>query len=319
MSIVRDVDDLSTVELCMSKLFKLKEWLTLEEAVGYISTVLGEPITLADVYRLALDGHLRLSTLFVNGAKAKRVRLLRTEDVRYKEFVPKIPDFPKGKCFRIPQNVDRQISKDYWIQNVEPDLLSMRGVWDLAMIGAERAEIANRYYQLTSNQTVKIPMLIGHYLEKDGDTYQLQVKQASHPESLEDNEPTSTNTMQDNEVMSLQEVRLKMKPRGLPQYAAASNLSDYEHTLVLRTSEINRFIRALEDVPTPNKSSESNAKNSRLCLMAALLSELDYDWNQRGVSTSLVAMTELHGTPLGYDTIRQILKEIDSAVDSRRK
>ena len=33
----------------MSKLFKLKEWLTLEEAANHISNVLGEPVTLADI------------------------------------------------------------------------------------------------------------------------------------------------------------------------------------------------------------------------------------------------------------------------------
>ena len=38
----------------MSKLLKLKEWLTLDEAVNHFSNVLGEPITLADLYRLAL-------------------------------------------------------------------------------------------------------------------------------------------------------------------------------------------------------------------------------------------------------------------------
>ena len=36
----------------MSKLLKLKEWLTLDEAANHISNVLGEPVTLADIYRL---------------------------------------------------------------------------------------------------------------------------------------------------------------------------------------------------------------------------------------------------------------------------
>jgi hypothetical protein len=42
----------------MNKLFKLKEWLTLKQAIGYISVVLDEPVTEADIYRLALDDHL---------------------------------------------------------------------------------------------------------------------------------------------------------------------------------------------------------------------------------------------------------------------
>lgn len=303
----------------MSNFFKLKEWLTLDEAVNHFSNVLGEPITLADVYRLALDGHIKLSAQFINGAKAKRVRLVKSEDVLYKQAKPNVPDFPKGKCFNVPQNVEMQISKDYWIEKLEPDLISIDGVWDLAMIGAERADIANRYHQETSEHTVKVPMFTGHYLQKDGKTYQLQVRQERRPESSENIDSITSNNIKDNEVMSLQEMRLRMKPRQLPQYEVASKLSDYGHVLVLRTSEVNTFIKSLEETPVQNKSSETHSKNSRLCLLATLLSELGYDWNQRGISTSLVAMTELHGTPLGSDTVRQILKEIDTAVEARKK
>lgn len=303
----------------MSKLLKLKEWLTLDEAVNHFSNVLGEPITLADLYRLALDGHLRVSALFFNGAKARRVKLVKSEDVVYKKIVPNIPAFPKGKFFRIPQHVEMQISKDYWIQKPEPDVVSIAGVWDLAMIGAERADITNRYYQETSNRTVKVPISTGHYLQKDGKTYQLQVKQERLQESAENIPPIESDTNNENEVLTLQEMRLRMKPYSPPQYVATSKLSDFDHILVLRTTEISRFIQSLEEPPVQNKSSETHSKNSRLCLIATLLSELDFDWNQRGISTSLVAMTELHGTPLGSDTVRQILKEIATAVDARKK
>ena len=47
----------------MSKLFKLSEWLTLDDAAKHLSTALGEPVKVADVYRLALDGHLTLYQL----------------------------------------------------------------------------------------------------------------------------------------------------------------------------------------------------------------------------------------------------------------
>jgi hypothetical protein len=55
-----------------SKLFKLKEWLTVPDAAKYLSTIFGEEVSEADVLRLALDRHLKLSVNFVNHADAIR-------------------------------------------------------------------------------------------------------------------------------------------------------------------------------------------------------------------------------------------------------
>ncbi len=55
-----------------SKLFKLKKWLTIPETADHLSIVFGENVKEADVLRLALDGHLRLSVNFVNHANARR-------------------------------------------------------------------------------------------------------------------------------------------------------------------------------------------------------------------------------------------------------
>ena len=304
----------------ISKLFKLKEWLTLDEAVNHISNVLGEPISQCDIYKLALDGHLKLSIMFMNGAKAKRVRLVKTEDVEYIKFIPKIPNFPNGRCFHVPQNVGIQISKDYWIHKVELEMIHIGGIWDLAMIGAEQADIANRYHKETSGCTVKIPSLIGHYLQRNGEFYQLQVRQEPVLESIKHNYHTVHNAQEENEEPNLQDIRLKLKrPYRPPQYMMASKLHDCDHTLVLRTSEINRFIQSLEDTPIQNKVLTTNEKNSLLVLIAALCKQVSTDWNQRGLSASLVAMTDLIGAPLSDETIRKILKQIDSAIDSRSK
>jgi len=45
----------------MSKLFTLKQWVTLADAARYLSVSFGEHVTEADVIQLALDGHLRVS------------------------------------------------------------------------------------------------------------------------------------------------------------------------------------------------------------------------------------------------------------------
>jgi len=67
-----NADNYKTPNPVKSKLLKLKEWLTVPEAAKYLSTIFGEEVNEADVLRLALDRHLKLSVLFVNHAHAMR-------------------------------------------------------------------------------------------------------------------------------------------------------------------------------------------------------------------------------------------------------
>lgn len=55
----------------MTKLFKLKKWLTVPDAARHLSIVFGEEVREADLLRLALDGHLKLRVNFVNHARAR--------------------------------------------------------------------------------------------------------------------------------------------------------------------------------------------------------------------------------------------------------
>jgi hypothetical protein len=53
----------------MSKLLKLKDWLTLDDAAKHLSIMFEEVVTKADVLRLACDGRLTLSVNMLNGSK----------------------------------------------------------------------------------------------------------------------------------------------------------------------------------------------------------------------------------------------------------
>ncbi len=66
----------------MTKLFKLKEWLTVADAAGHLTIAFGEPVTNADVLRLALDGRLRISVHFVNRAYLPRGTVVGIEEGR---------------------------------------------------------------------------------------------------------------------------------------------------------------------------------------------------------------------------------------------
>jgi len=55
----------------VSKLFKFKEWLTIPDAAKHLSHFFGEKISEADVLRLGIDGHLKLSVHFSKPIIAK--------------------------------------------------------------------------------------------------------------------------------------------------------------------------------------------------------------------------------------------------------
>ncbi len=319
----------------MNKLLNLKKWLSLDEAAEHLSNVLGEPATVADLYRFALDGHLMLSVDLVNHAQARIGTWLKTEQVEfdlieYDSISGEKLDVP----FSIPINYEIRVSKDDWIK-LEKPVVSIKGVWDLTMNGAEHLDIEHCYQQLTSGLEVTLMTLDGAFLQQGDIVCQLQqdfdnneFQKGSKAQQKDMELYIATNDINDDEINML---RNKFKTdreeylngrRDKPKednYYPAGGLGDVDHVLVIRTKEITRFIQSLEDTPVSDKPLTSKERNSLLVLIGALCKEVDIAPNKRGVTASLVAMTEVLGAPLSDDTIRKILSQIEDAVSLRNK
>jgi hypothetical protein len=313
----------------LSKLFKLKEWLTLNEAASHLSVVLGEPVALSDLYRLTLDGHITLSANFVNRAKARIGRFVKTQDIEF--FLIEYDCFSGEKLdkpYYSRVNQDIRVSEDNWIQ-LDSDVVSIQGLWDLTMIGAEANDIEHYYQQLTSGIDVKLICLEGVCLRQGDVICQLQYTFAipgskAHKEKIE--KFISNNELSDDEVDRLRseyEVKRKkyldgkMESEREPIYFPSSSLDDHDYVLVVRTKEITRFIQSLEDTPPKEKPLTSKERNSLLLLIGALCKQLDIDPNKRGITPALVKMTQLNGASLEKDKILDILKQIGPAMESR--
>jgi hypothetical protein len=63
----------------------------------------------------------------------------------------------------------------------------------------------------------------------------------------------------------------------------------------------------------------SKERNTLLILIAALCREAKVDYKQRGISAAIQKMTEEIGAPVSDDTINRVLKQIDSALESRSR
>lgn len=319
----------------MSKLFKLKEWLTLEEAANHISTVLGEPVILVDIYRLALDTHLKLSANFVNGAQARTGKFVKTEDIEFREVENNLFTGEKlEKPYSTPLNNETYVSGDDWV-SLNSEVVSIRGLWDLTMIGSEAIDIEFYYHQETSGLEVDLTCLEGTLLRQGDIICQLQsdfddneYQQGSKAAKQKLEQYISSNKLTDDEIKKLRDdyqaerkkyLGGKREFERVPSYYPSGGLDEHDYVLVVKTKEVTRFIQSLEDTPPEAKPLTSKERNSLLVLIGALCKQVDIDPNQRGVTSSLVAMTELIGAPLTDDTIRKILNQIESAIDSRSK
>ncbi|MDD5268030.1 MAG: hypothetical protein PHO08_13030 [Methylococcales bacterium] len=165
-----------------SKLLNFKPWLTVPEAAKHLSGICGEEVTEADILRLALDGHLKMSVNFVNKAHARPGQVVGYEAVKWGELPAKwvdklisnynLPAEGKGKpIFYI---TSLQIDDDNYL-NLEEKVVVIEGVWDLPMIGNERIDIEHRYQIMTGGPPVELIGLDGPLVEgSNGVVCQLQ-------------------------------------------------------------------------------------------------------------------------------------------------
>ena len=159
----------------LSKLFKLKIWLTVQEASKHLSIIFDEEIKEDTVLRLALDGHLKLSVNFTNSVNAKCGKFIPYG----KDDLPiKVPQFELGTrengksfCYIKAIHIDNQ---KYLV--LEPDIKTISGIFDLPMIAGEKIFIKNKYQELIDAPPVRtISPLLGSLVEeKNGGIYQLQ-------------------------------------------------------------------------------------------------------------------------------------------------
>lgn len=318
--------------MAMTKLLKLKKWLTLDEAVNHISSVLGEPVKVADLYRFALDGHLILSADFVNGVRVRKGQWVNFKDVEL-ELITPLVDTGDGRLIGIPKNGEFIVDSERCIR-FEKYITTVDGIWDLAMIGSERLDIEHNYQHLVSGPDVTNVCLGGAFIQKDNVVCQVQ-------ESVDENEYMegskawirkiedylANKKIKKKIAKSMRErcsserekfiENKKNRPAIENYYEADLDVDDF--IIVIRTNEVTRFIQTLEQTSVNEKPLSATERNTLLVLIGAMCKELKIDPNQRGVAGSLVAMTENLGASLSDDTIRSILKQIEDAVSSRSK
>jgi len=132
----------------LKKLLKLKDWLTVPDAARHLSVLFDEDVTEADVLRFALDGRLVLSIDFVDFAAAQLGKIIPLADAKTKTV-----QTTDGKSCGLINGI-RQVDGN--VVSFDGNFRFIKGVWDLAMCGAERIEIERKYRLLTDGPTVSL-------------------------------------------------------------------------------------------------------------------------------------------------------------------
>lgn len=331
-----------------SKIFKLKKWLTLPDAAKHLSNICNEEITEADILRLALDGHLKLSVNFVNYTKARCGKVVGYEDVKWKiriipkYLIDKIPNFPdeaKGKPLRTM--VSMQIDDTRFL-NLSDEVTTIQGVWDLPMIGCEMLDIEHKYQVLTGGPVVTLQILEGALVEgHDGVMCQLQARfnDSDLQDALGDLEESLKQHIANNDILEKEQEKalglletLKKgnpeKKREAPDYYPAGSLPE-DSVLVVRTESLREFEQLIADNETekstatkPHGNTEVNAEKREQALGAvfAVLAKWPEECRDKmgkPVASKIAAMVDAKADvfwpgappPLATDTIAEYLRD----------
>ncbi|EAQ6130186.1 hypothetical protein AXA88_14920 [Salmonella enterica] len=147
----------------MNKLFKLKEWLTLEETARRLTTSFQESVSVADCLQLALDGHIKISALI----EKSKYAILCKDDETNNNVIYRFVDFIKNKS-EIPDDIvklaEDNIPREMKVRRYGNVFRLKNGVYDLPMIGAERLDVLHLCSILQGREPATFICLDGPFL-----------------------------------------------------------------------------------------------------------------------------------------------------------
>lgn len=176
----------------MRKLTDLKEWLTVADAAKLLAITFNEEdVTEADVFRLGLDGRLRLSVYFVNHTKARCGKIVHWNELKITHGIGNAIELQRHN-FKKLKHIFDGLPIDEFGNHLPPirgvglagnkfltlddEVTTLRGVWDLPMLGGEKLDVENRYQALTGGPEVTLQDHYGAYVQgRNGQICQLQI------------------------------------------------------------------------------------------------------------------------------------------------
>ncbi len=304
-----------------SKIFKLKKWLTLEEAADHLGGALQEPVSVVDLLRLAQDGHLTLSTNFVNHARVYKGRRVAFDMARMMIFPglnASLSDEQKGQLSTFPKDGSREeqhlwmlanreisdspdvtltirgdrISQEHVIE-WESEVVSIDGIWDLPDFGGASLDIAHLLQSLVGGPEVTLVCLDGTVVvSPDGDRYAKVLERFE--EGLTKKYPYG-------------DKRNYFPSAGLPSDAP----------IVVRPEALTAFVASLTSEAPSRKDLGKREKSGLLRIIAGLAHEAKIDLKSNKAVAQITAAADAFGGPSEL-TVRKHVDAIREEVLPRK-
>jgi hypothetical protein len=326
----------------MSRLFNLREWLTLPEAARHLSGICGEPVTDADVLRLALDGKLKLSIHFVNQARARRGVVVPREQAEsaiyhplYGPLVKVVADLglhrdEKRHGRELPAVIteglrdgsllhiihDIHIKEDLFL-HLEDKVISINGVWDLPLIAGDRLGVERLFQQLTGGPDVKLIRTVGTFVESIDGQFALLQERYTADESVasrlvKQSPRDYLNGLFTEKRMKkdLEEIKNSKPFNHSDNYFPAPGLPE-DGVFVVRTLELAELLSRLsENSAARQPAKESTREKNSLLRIIGLMANQRYAGDMRpySIASHLVDKAKELGIQIGHDAIANHIK-----------
>ncbi|SIS82687.1 hypothetical protein [Neptunomonas antarctica] len=135
----------------MSKLFKLKNFLTVNATADYLSAVFEEEVTVADVLQLAMEKHIALSINLINHAKARIGKPIPSEQAKLLIFL----HYPGGMLNAMSNGYSNPILEDKDLSE-EVKIAAHRALAELGLNDDQRQALESLTYQLPEGTTISL-------------------------------------------------------------------------------------------------------------------------------------------------------------------
>lgn len=284
----------------MSKLLKLKSWLTIEETASRLSVSAGELVTEADVLRYALEGHLTLSVYFVNHALGRPTRI---EPLGAKHFSSSPPSNEYGPpIYWLSEGELLPSEKEVLIfEGDEQKPEHLKGVWDLMMFGAEKLDVECEYQDLIGGPDVKLICLRGPIVTDPTRTKLYQILDTYLGDTTAPYCPVTEPQKDQPSATTESDYKTVYYPAaGLPEGSM----------LVVRTAALWAFEEMhLTDELKPEKPLHPSERKSVAQIIAALAAMAKLDLSSPYKACGVLRVTEVTALPESDETLVKFLKE----------
>ena len=163
----------------MSKLFKLKKWLTLQDSARHLALAFGEDFSETDVLQLVMAGTLEISVIFPNITKGFYGVLVPRDDVAECDRTPELSLDGIDTVYKYsgPMILD----DDGWGVSMfkrSDSLSNLQGLYDLPMFEGGMLEVEREYQRQTAGSDIVSVATYGVFVKNDdGQLCQLQSDQ----------------------------------------------------------------------------------------------------------------------------------------------